>query len=185
MMPTLLVGDFILVNRASYGIPMPFTNRQIMNLKGPKRGEVVVFRYPKDPLVEYIKRIVGVPGDRIRYRNKTLYINGEPSKQQLVGVYAAKGYGASMSGAEERIEILGNKQHNILIMPEAASIEGEYIIQDGEYFVMGDNRDNSNDSRYWGAVPEDNLVGKALFILFGWDPLSEGNGWERIGKIIH
>jgi signal peptidase I len=119
MMPTLLVGDFIIADRTVYGIPMPFTNRQLMTLNSPSRGDVVVFRYPKDPPVEYIKRVVGIPGDRIGYYDKILYINGKPVEQVPVDIYVGKGSGASMSGASERIEELDDKQHKILVMPEA------------------------------------------------------------------
>lgn len=184
MMPTLLVGDFILVNRTSYGVPMPFTNRQVMTLNSPKRGDVVVFRYPKEPSVEYIKRVVGIPGDRIEYYDKILHVNDKPYEQIPVGVYVDKGVGASMSGADERIEMLEDIKHKILIFSDAASVEGEYIVQDGEYFVMGDNRDNSNDSRYWGAVPEENLLGKAFLVIFSLDPISEESKFERVGMKI-
>ena len=185
MMPTLLVGDFILVNKFAYGIRLPVLNKKIVAIDEPERGDVVVFRYPKNPSVDYIKRVVGLPGDKVGYYNKIVYINGEPSGQVPAGVYVGKGSGVSMSGASERREQLGGIQHDILVMPRTPGLEGEYVVGDGEYFVMGDNRDNSNDSRYWGTVPEENLVGKAFRIWMNWDGANKGVEWDRIGMKIH
>jgi signal peptidase I len=184
MMPTLLVGDFILVNKYAYGIRLPVLNTKIIEIGAPRRGDVVVFRYPKDPSVDYIKRVVGVPGDRIGYYDKTLHINGEAIAQVPDGVYVGKGSGVSMSGAGMRREDLGDVQHQILVMPRTPGLEGEYVIKENEYFVMGDNRDNSNDSRYWGPVPEQNLVGKAFRIWMNWDSANGGIEWDRIGRKI-
>jgi signal peptidase I len=185
MMPTLLVGDFILVNKFAYGIRLPVLNKKILAIDEPERGDVVVFRYPKNPSVDYIKRVVGLPGDKVGYYNKIVYINGEPSGQVPAGVFVGKGAGVSMSGASERREQLGNIQHDILVMPRTPGLEGEYVVGEGEYFVMGDNRDNSNDSRYWGTVPEANLVGKAFRIWMNWDSANKGVEWDRIGMKIH
>jgi len=184
MMPTLLVGDFILVNKYDYGIRLPVLNTKIIDIGEPKRGDVVVFRYPKDPSVDYIKRVVGLPGDRIGYYNKILHINGKPVAQVPAGVYVGKGSGVSMSGASERQEQLGDVQHQVLVMPRTTGMEGEYVVPENEYFVMGDNRDNSNDSRYWGTVPEENLVGKAFRVWMNWDSAYGGIEWDRIGKKI-
>ena len=184
MMPTLLVGDFILVNKFDYGIRLPVLNTKIIDIGEPKRGDVVVFRYPKDPSVDYIKRVVGLPGDRIGYYNKILHINGKPVAQVPAGIYVGKGSGVSMSGAGKRQEQLGDVQHQILVMPRTPGMEGEYVVPDNEYFVMGDNRDNSNDSRYWGPVPEQNLVGKAFRIWMNWDSANGGIEWDRIGLKI-
>jgi len=184
MMPTLLVGDFILVNKYAYGIRLPVLNTKIIEIGEPRRGDVVVFRYPKDPSVDYIKRVVGVPGDRIGYYDKVLHINGEPITQMPDGVYVGKGSGVSMSGAGKRREQLGDVQHQILVMPRAPGLEGEYVVKENEYFAMGDNRDNSNDSRYWGPVPEQNLVGKAFRIWMNWDSANGGVEWDRIGMKI-
>jgi len=184
MMPTLLVGDFILVNKYAYGIRLPVLNTKIVDIGKPQRGDVVVFRYPKDPSVDYIKRVVGVPGDRIGYYNKILHINGKPAAQIPDGVYVGKGSGVSMSGAGKREEHLGDVQHQILVMPRTPGLEGEFVVPENEYFVMGDNRDNSNDSRYWGTVPEENLVGKAFRIWMNWDSANGGIEWDRIGRKI-
>jgi signal peptidase I len=184
MMPTLLVGDFILVNKFAYGIRLPVANTKIIEIDEPERGDVVVFRYPKDPSVDYIKRVVGLPGDTIRYANKVIYVNGQPAGQVPAGVYLGKGSGVSMSGASKRREQLGGLQHDILVMPRTPGMEGEYVVGEDEYFVMGDNRDNSNDSRYWGTVPEENLVGKAFRIWMNWDSANGGIDWDRIGMKI-
>jgi signal peptidase I len=184
MMPTLLVGDFILVNKFAYGIRLPVLNTKIIDIGEPQRGDVVVFRYPKDPSVDYIKRVVGLPGDRIGYYNKMLYINGKPVPEVPDGVYVGTGSGVSMSGASERLEQLGDVQHQILVMPRTPGLEGEYVVPENQYFVMGDNRDNSNDSRYWGTVPEQNLVGKAFRIWMNWDSANGGIDWKRIGRKI-
>jgi signal peptidase I len=185
MMPTLLVGDFILVNKFAYGIRLPVLDTKVVEIDEPARGDVVVFRYPKDPSVDYIKRVVGLPGDKIGYYNKVLYVNGEPAGQVPAGVYVGKGSGVSMSGASERREQLGEVQHDILVMPRTPGLEGQYVVGEDEYFMMGDNRDNSNDSRYWGTVPEANLVGKAFRIWMNWDGANGGVDWDRIGMKIH
>jgi len=184
MMPTLLTGDFILVNKYAYGLRLPVLNKKVVDLGEPKRGDVVVFRYPKDPSVDYIKRVVGLPGDRVGYYNKTVYINGEPVSQVPAGVFIGVGSGISMSGASERQEQLGDVLHDILVMPRTPGLEGEYVVGEDEYFAMGDNRDNSNDSRYWGPVPEANLVGRAFRIWMNWDGANGGMDWNRIGMKI-
>ena len=184
MMPTLLSGDFILVNKFSYGIRLPMINTKIIELGEPKRGDVVVFRYPKDPSVDYIKRVVGLPGDTINYFGKQVYVNGELARQTPMSTYTATGEGLYMTGADLRKEELGKVEHEILVMKGRPSQEGEYIVPEGHYFVMGDNRDNSNDSRFWGFVPDENLVGKAFMIWMNWDGVQNRVSWERIGNII-
>ncbi len=184
MMPTLLVGDFILVNKFAYGIRLPVVDTKVIEIGEPERGDVVVFRYPKDPSVDYIKRVVGLPGDRVGYYNKVVYINGEAVGQVPAGVYIGSGSGVSMSGASRRREQLNDIQHDILVMPRTPGLEGEFVVGDSEYFVMGDNRDNSNDSRYWGTVPERNLVGKAFRIWMNWDSAGGGVDLQRIGNRI-
>lgn len=184
MMPTLLVGDFILVNKYAYGIRLPVLDTKVIEVGSPERGDVVVFRYPKDPSVDYIKRVVGLPGDRVGYYNKVIYINGEPVGQVPAGVYRGSGSGINMSGAGKRQEQLGDVRHDILVMPRTPGLETEFVVPEGEYFVMGDNRDNSNDSRFWGAVPEANLVGRAFRIWMHWDSAGDGVDFSRIGRKI-
>ncbi|ALG66677.1 signal peptidase I [Beggiatoa leptomitoformis] len=201
MMPTLLVGDFILVNKYTYGIRLPVLNWKILNINEPRRGDVVVFRYPENPTIPYIKRVVGVPGDKIEYHhiNKMLYVNGEPILQVPLGAYIGMGSSADMTQqkAEELTEHLFDKKHSILIIPEKRTPIPQTIsswnIEKNQYFVLGDNRDNSLDSRFWGIVPEENLIGKAFFIWMSWDtklpncqlfsPTSCIN-WGRIGNSL-
>lgn len=185
MMPTLLVGDFILVNKFSYGLRLPVVNTRIADLGRPARGDVVVFRFPKDPTVDYIKRVVGLPGDRIAYRGKTLYVNGTAVKIALEGPYTGTKSGLPMPGIHVYKEDLVGVQHNILMEEHKPMFDVERVVPDGHYFVMGDNRDNSNDSRFWGFVPEGNLVGKAFMIWMHWNLDTGGIEWRRIGNSIH
>lgn len=184
MMPTLLIGDFLLVNKFTYGIRLPVINKKIIEINEPARGDIVVFRFPKDPTVDYIKRVVGIPGDKIAYYNKKLYVNGAQINQTSLGTFQGVGQGEDMTGSELLEEYLTGVEHNILIRNGTPSVEGSYVIPAGNYFVMGDNRDNSNDSRYWGTVPEENLVGKAFFIWMNWDWDYKGIGFDRIGTIL-
>jgi signal peptidase I len=184
MMPTLLIGDFILVNKYTYGVRLPVLNTKIIELGGPERGDIVVFRYPKEPSVDYIKRVIGLPGDRVAYYNKQVYINGKRIKHVPLGQYQGVGQGENMTGAGLFIEELDAAEHNILVHNNAPSVESVHVIPEGHYFVMGDNRDNSNDSRYWGTVPEENLVGKAFFIWMSWDWQHKGVGFDRIGTVL-
>lgn len=187
MMPTLLVGDFILVNKFTYGLRLPVSHTKIVDLGEPQRGDVVVFRYPEDPAVDYIKRIIGVPGDTVTYVDKQLYINGKPIPQEYLGTYVGGGGASGMTGAQLRLETLGEVNHRILVegnsRPAAAErVVRGFVVPDGQYFVMGDNRDNSKDSRFWGTVPEENLVGRAFFIWMHWD--GGDIEWGRIGSTV-
>lgn len=185
MMPTLLIGDFILVNKFTYGIRLPVINTKIIDLNTPKRGDIVVFRYPKDPAVDYIKRVIGLPGDKVAYYDRTLHINGKVIPQKSLGIYQGVGEGVNMTGTEHKLEDLQGVEHSILVKNGYPSVEGVYEIPAGHYFVMGDNRDNSNDSRFWGTVPEENLVGKAFFIWMSWDWQYKGIGFDRIGTVLN
>ncbi|MDX1593070.1 MAG: signal peptidase I [Gammaproteobacteria bacterium] len=184
MLPTLLVGDFILVNKYAYGLRLPVVNTRVVDVGSPKRGEVAVFRYPRDPSVDYIKRVVGLPGDRVTYVDKTLYINGERVERVPDGTSDLARCRALVAGRVVETdtlrwrERLGEVEHAILACPDGASLRRDFTVPEGHYFVMGDNRDNSNDSRFWGTVPEENLVGKAFMI---WLNVGE---WGRIGSWI-
>lgn len=185
MMPTLLVGDFILVNKFAYGLRLPVLHTEITDSDGPKRGDVVVFRYPRNPSVDYIKRIVGLPGDHVAYFNKELFINGHPASQTMGKEYSEIDPERAKQGQLFLEENLAGVKHNILVDQHRLSIEGEYIIPPHSYFVMGDNRDNSNDSRFWGVVPEENLVGKAFMVWMNWDFSDGAMDLSRIGNKIN
>jgi signal peptidase I len=184
MMPTLLVGDFILVNKFAYGLRLPVLNTKIVSVGEPERGDVFVFRFPENPKEDYIKRVVGLPGDEVTYRNKTLYINGVEVAESEVGPYTGPSEaGRSMAGAQVKAERLGEVEHRIMEIPRVwVGHEGTWRVPPGHYFAMGDNRDNSADSRFWGFVPEENLVGKAFVIWMNWD---NGIDFRRIGTLIH
>lgn len=186
MMPTLLIGDFILVNKFDYGIRLPVLNTKIISIGEPRRGDVVVFRYPEDPSIPFIKRIIGVPGDHVVYKNKTLYINGVRVKERNDGTFYGEGSSFVDYGLTRLTETLPNGvKHDILLNPYRMSMDKEVTVPEGHYFVLGDNRDNSKDSRYWGFVPEQNLVGHASLIWMNWDIKNGGIDWSRIGNILH
>jgi signal peptidase I len=157
---------------------VPVLNKKIFDVSEPERGDVVVFRYPRDESLDYIKRIIGLPGDHIAYYNKVLYVNGKPVERKFVGQY--KGPGQTF--ANEYIEKLGDVEHEMLLLPARPNnLQGEYIVPENMYFAIGDNRDNSNDSRVWGPVPEENLLGRAFMI---WMHYSDEWHLDRIGTII-
>ncbi|MFT7532875.1 MAG: signal peptidase I [Gammaproteobacteria bacterium] len=185
MYPTLHIGDFILVNKFHYGIRLPVINQKLINISLPERGEVMVFRYPHDRSVNFIKRVVGVPGDVIRYENKKLTVNGELLELKLEGPYLLPRSGGERTEVDLVQEKLGDTLYHILNNPERGSHSMEIRVPESSYFVMGDNRDHSNDSRFWGFVPEENIVGKAFFIWFSWDSVNGGGvAWPRIGNGI-
>ena len=164
MLPTLKIGDFILVNKFHYGLRLPVAGTKVMPLNDPERGDVMVFKFPQDPRVNYIKRVIGVPGDHIRYDNKTLTINGEVVPLKLLA--------ALPPGRPERqlmLEDLGAVEHEIYRDLGPSRAAGEWVVPEGRYFVMGDNRDNSNDSRFWGFVPDELVVGKAFVVWMHWE----------------
>ncbi|MCP4187407.1 MAG: signal peptidase I [Gammaproteobacteria bacterium] len=197
MMPTLLVGDFILVNKYDYGLRLPVIHTEITGGEKPKRGDIAVFRYPKDESLDYIKRVIGLPGDHISYYNRRLSVNGKLVKTQLLETYQGLGesselvinQGCDNIKAKCKVfnEELGETSYTMMTNPDVRySADGELFVPSGHYFVMGDNRDHSNDSRFWGFVPEENLVGKAVMIWMHWDWRNGGTGLElsRIGTRI-
>ncbi len=197
MIPTLQVGDFILVNKFTYGIRLPIINKKIISLKNPARGDVMVFHYPENPSVDYIKRVVGLPGDVIEYREKHLTINGVEQIQVADGDYNYVESALNFVHTERRIETLGERNHLLLVNPDMPNVHlgsvsnfkgSENCTYTDEsvrctvpldnYFMMGDNRDNSRDSRYWGFVPDHQIVGHAFLVWMNFSDL------KRIGLLF-
>lgn len=187
MIPTLLVGDFIVVNKFSYGVRLPVLNKKIINTGSPQRGDVVVFRYPKDPSVNFIKRAVGLPGDTITYRDKQLFINGERVEQTSAGRFESSAIKCSTPDADAMLldEQLGSVNHLVLKHDRSRSRNGQWVVPQGHYFMMGDNRDRSNDSRGWGFVPEENLLGRAVGIWLNFDFDKGCADLSRVGNRIN
>ena len=188
MMPTLLTGDFILVNKFDYGFRLPITNTKLVEFSKPNRGDVIVFRYPnyeKNPGysgVDFIKRIVAGPGDVISYKNDQLSLNGKSMNIKKIGPYSAVDSGKPMNNYQLVQELLDSMPHEILLNPNGQSKEiPEITIPDGHYFVMGDNRSHSSDSRFWGFVPEDYIIGRAIGIWMHWDWNYNTMQFSRIG----
>lgn len=179
MIPTLVPGDFILVSKFAYGIRLPVIHTKVLDIGEPERGDVIVFRYPVDPSQDYIKRVIGLPGDVVRYVDKRVYVNGELMEQAVAGPWRP-----GKPQAQVRVEHLGDESHEILIYRNSASRGFAYEVPEGTYFMMGDNRDRSSDSRFWGPVPEENLVGEAFFIWMSWDHQDDSVHWSRIGNVI-
>lgn len=193
MVPTLLVGDLILVNKFTYGIRLPVINKKIVEVNHPQRGDVMVFKYPKDISLDYIKRVVGVPGDKIVYKNKRLTVNGRSVAYQALPDYLDEEH---LSYSKQYIEKLPGVTHKILNDERAPSfvpnpdafpqhelctytIDGfSCTVPSGHYFMMGDNRDNSLDSRYWGFVPDENIVGKAFFVWMNLSNIKRIGGFQ-------
>ena len=182
MLPTLHIGDFILVNKYSYGIRLPVVNKKVIDIGEPQRGDVVVFRYPKDEETNFIKRLIGLPGDRIEYRQKRLTINGKEVDVQEMGEFSGLEAGEPGLLADMLEENLAGRNHKILWDEGGNNAVFEFTVPEGQFFVMGDNRDHSNDSRYWGFVEDRLLVGKAFFIWFNYNKGSIN--WSRVGDSI-
>jgi signal peptidase I len=188
MMPTLLTGDFILVNKFDYGLRLPLLNSKIIDFSKPDRGDVIVFRYPNYAHsagysgVDFIKRVVALPGDTISYEKDQLTINGETVDYRKIGAYQGVDSGKAMSGYRHIRELIDHADHDLLLHPLGHSRElSKTTVPEGHYFVMGDNRSHSSDSRFWGYVPEDYILGRAIGIWMHWDWNHNTMQLSRIG----
>ena len=187
MLPSLRVHDFILVNKFAYGVRLPAVHTRILDTGAPARGDIVVFRYPKNPSVNYIKRVVGLPGDQIRVAGGELYVNGEQvSRREIARRTTPRGqevvFVETLDGNEYTI------QHQWLVNPYTGALssrspEGQWRVPEDSYFVIGDNRDNSQDSRFWGFVPESHIAGEAVLIWMHWPSLFSLPDFSRVGVI--
>jgi len=197
MVPTLVVGDFILVNKFNYGVRLPVINKKIVDVNLPQRGDVMVFRYPEDPAKDFIKRVVGIPGDKIVYKNKRLVINDQPIPTEQLDSQTRVDDRLAFQSYDVVREKLGTKPHLSYLDPRMPGVrlggvrefpnrancaynddQMTCTVPAGHYFMMGDNRDNSEDSRYWGFVPEENIVGKAVLVWMNFGSM------KRIGTSI-
>lgn len=183
--PTIMPGDFIASQQFAYGLRLPVFNKKFLNIADPKRGQIALFRWPKDPKIMFVKRVIGLPGDHIVYKNKVLYINGKKITQKFLYNTHDVGDDGYRRLVEVKQEDLDGVKHKIYIQPFGGETENyDIVVPSGDYFMMGDNRDNSDDSRQWGFVPEKNLVGKAFIIWMSWNSLKHEIRWSRIGKIL-
>ncbi len=177
MLPTLEVGDFILVNKYDYGLRVPVLGYKFFEMGKPEHGDIMVFKNPEDNMTNFIKRVVGVPGDVVRYNNKELYINGERVSEKLLAALPA--------GAPRELifeEVLGDSKHRIIKRNDRNVMgDGEWTIPEGHYFMMGDNRDRSKDSRFIGLVPDQNIVGRAFAIWMHWEKMLSLPSFSRVG----
>lgn len=185
MLPSLHIGDFILVNKYTYGLRLPVVNWKVMPVGKPERGDVMVFRYPRDPSLNFVKRVVGLPGDVIGYHDKQLFVNGEAVKREADGAFYFEQAELRGRTAEQYVETIGEKSYATILDGDYRGRDMQVTVPAERYFVLGDNRDHSNDSRYWRFVPESHVVGRAFFIWFSWRGLGSGGvHWSRIGTSI-
>lgn len=187
MMPTLEVGDFILVNKFAYGVRIPVIRKKIFSVADPKRGDVFVFRYPEEPWKNFIKRVVGLPGDRLRWQGKNLYVNDKLMTTEEGDNYIAVDQFGEQKEAKRHKENLTGVEHDIIFYNNYQSVfdrNVETVVPEGQYFAMGDNRFGSHDSRIWGFVPKENLVGKAMIVWMHYAGNNDGIELSRIGTSI-
>jgi signal peptidase I len=185
MIPTLDIGDHLLVNKFIYGPRIPFTDTRLFAWKEPKRGEIIVFKYPENESKNFIKRVVGLPGDKIEIKNGLLFINDQPVPVTGLGVYEGGDQGAGYPGPKLLEEQLGAVNHKILYLRDQSGYNfGPVLVPKDSVFVMGDNRDNSQDSRVWGWVNHNKILGRAFIIYWSWDGNDRWVRWERIGSLI-
>lgn len=185
--PTVMPGDFIIVSKYAYGLRLPVLGTKIVSTGEPKRGDVVLFHWPVDPSVIYAKRLVGLPGDHLQYHDKTLFINGKEANQTyMMATYDREPGEIAIPAIEKREQLTPSVNHLILLHRTGGqSTSFDVIVPPNHYFMMGDNRDNSSDSRIWGPVPDRYLIGKALVTWMSWDSNQFRIRWDRLGKRIH
>lgn len=184
--PTILPDDFIAVKQYSYGLRFPISNVKIYGMGAPKHGDIALFRWPVDTSKLFVKRVIGLPGDHITYKNKVLTINGKEMQQKYLGKGVDIEAGGLTSEVDRKQENLFGIVHDIFVKPnENDFADIDVVVPEGYYFMMGDNRDDSDDSRSWGFVPEKFLIGKAFGIWLSWDSSTYRVRWDRIGKAIH
>jgi len=188
MIPTLLIGDHLLVNKFIYGPRIPFTDTRFFTWEQPKRGDIIVFKYPENESKDFIKRVIGLPGDKIEIKDGVLFINDQPVQVKELGVYDSGDQGARPPYYQKpRLlqEQLGAVSHQILYLRDQTGYNfGPILVPKDSIFAMGDNRDNSQDSRVWGFVKENKILGRALIIYWSWDGTDRWVRWERIGSLI-
>ena len=190
MLPTIRVGDFLLVNKFTWGLRLPLIHTDLTQGNPVQAGDIMVFRYPKNPRIDYIKRVIGLPGDTIEVKGNDLYINGKLVPQKYVGTFNYRPEGQGESGmvipTKEYTQTIGGHTFHIIEFdtPEAHMDFGPYTVPPNCYFMMGDDRDNSDDSRFWGCTPRRNIVGKAMFIWFSWDAETWSVRWHQIGRAL-
>jgi len=188
MIPTLQVGDFILVNKFAYGLRVPVLNKTFIPVDKPKRGDVMVFFPPHQPKTYFIKRVIGLPGDKVRYTNNVLYLNGVEVKQEFV----KKGFpewGSPCMAMRQQFTLVNEDLSGVVHkmhkcdQPSSLGIDGSWVVEAGHYFMMGDNRDNSGDSRVWGTVSEDAIVGKAFAVWMHWEDFFSIPSFDNVGVV--
>ncbi len=180
--PTLLVGDFVAVNKFSYGLRLPVIEKKIIPIANPKTGQIAVFRWPPEPSYDYIKRVIGTPGDKISYHNKVLIVNGKEAKQTFVEYTMDESSGRPVAKYKED---LNGVIHEIFLRPDLPAVDFDVVVPAANYFMMGDNRDDSADSRFWGFVPDSYLRGKAFLVWMSWNGKTDNLRWSKIGSLIH
>ncbi len=180
--PTLQVGDFLAVNKFAYGFRLPVWEKKIISVANPKTGQIAVFRWPPDPSYDYIKRVIGTPGDTIGYHNKVLTINGKVAPQTFVEYTTDESSGRAVAKYRETIN---GVEHFIYKNPSIPAVNFDVKVPANSYFMMGDNRDDSADSRYWGFVDNSYLRGRAFLVWMSWNSTDMGIRWSRIGRLIH
>lgn len=180
--PTLLVGDFLIVNKFIYGLRLPVLDKKVIAISNPKRGDIAVFRWPPDTSFDFIKRVIGLPGDHIVYHNKQLTINGQLMQQHFIEYTVDESSGLAVAKYSEN---LNGIQHDLYVNPNARAVDFDVIVPQGQYFMMGDNRDDSADSRFWGFVSDENLRGKASLVWMSWNSKTYSIRWHKLGQLIH